>query len=210
MKKSFLFSLFLLCTIGSSLAQYSLHTNYQLNTKKLRKVKYNAFGVGVLPHEHLMAGGNHVLYKKHGFGLSWRVGIGNIINKPGTAAEYPFDTAVVKGWLTGNTKPFFNYSTCLNYVLPITKKWPVYFGAGVTRKGLYAESVETNPLGEKLDPVWHNVNRELGFKFTFTAGTFIPITNRIILNIAYDHLPQTVFIGLAISHPFNYEDIDLW
>ncbi len=210
MKKSFLSWLLVLCCIGSSLAQYSLHNNFNLNAQKLRKVKYNAFGAGVLPHEHLMVGGNHVTYKKQGFGLSWRVGVGNIINNPGTAADYPYDTAVAKGWLTGNTKTYFNYSACLNYVIPITKKWPVYFGAGITRRGLYAESIELNPLGERLGPVWHIVERELGFKFNFTAGTFIPITNRIVLNIAYDHLPQTVFVGIAISHPFNYEDIDLW
>jgi len=29
-----------------------------------------------------------------------------------------------------------------------------------------------------------------------------------VLNLAYDYLPGTVFVGIAISGPFNYEDID--
>jgi hypothetical protein len=55
-----------------------------------------------------------------------------------------------------------------------------------------------------LDPV------RLRFKPTFTAGVFLPLFSRIVLNVAYDTRPNLIFVGLAISDPFNYEDLDMW
>jgi len=193
-----------------SWAQHTVINKPYLSGNKLRSVQYNAFGLGVLPHEHLMAGGNHVSYKKYGFGLSWRVGIKNIISKPGKEADFSYDTALAKGWLTGKTQPYFSYSALLNFVYPITKKIPLYAGIGATRVGMYAESVEINPIGQKQDATWHLVPAEVKFKLNFTVGTYLPLSNRVALNIAYDYLPQTVFVGIAINSPYNYEDIDLW
>ncbi|MFN4083822.1 MAG: hypothetical protein ACK4K9_09340 [Bacteroidia bacterium] len=210
MKAFFVTYIMLFLSLLKSYAQYAAQKPFITKGSDLRSVQYNAFGMGVLPHQHLMAGGNHVSYKKYGFGISWRVGVQNIISKPGKAADFPYDTALAKGWLTGKKQQYFSYSACFNFVLPITKKIPFYAGIGATRTGMYAESIEVNPLGDKKDPTWHLVQNEVKFKLNITAGTYIPITNRIALNIAYDHLPQTMFIGIAIGHPLNYVDIDLW
>lgn len=175
-----------------------------------KPVKYNAFGMGVFPYKELMIGGNHISYKKIGFGLSWRISGRNLVENPGKASEVNYDTAAARGWFTGNVKNYYAYTGMFNFVIPVTKKWPVYAGIGATRFKSYKELQEVLPNQTLDEPTWLIDQKETWFKLNFTAGTFIPITNRIILNIAYDHLPQTVFVGIAISSVFNYEDIDMW
>jgi hypothetical protein len=173
---------------------------------KPKPVKYNAFGMGVLPHEELLAGGNHVSYRKIGFGLSWRVGIKNFQMNQVGFGSIPYDTAKSKGYLTGQSKSAYSFGANLNFVIPITKKIPLYIGAGVIRHRVAAEVQPpwTNP-GETV----YVINtKETVFKPNFTVGVFVPLFSRVVLNLAYDYLPGTVFVGIAISGPFNYEDID--
>jgi hypothetical protein len=54
------------------------------------------------------------------------------------------------------------------------------------------------------------LDRKLEFKLNFGFGIFVPVFKRVVLNVGYDHRPQSVFVGIAISGPFNYEDLDMW
>jgi hypothetical protein len=174
---------------------------------KPKPVKYNAFGMGVLPHEELLAGGNHVSYRKVGFGLSWRVGIKNLQMNQVGYGTIPYDTALAKGYLTGQSKSAYSFGANLNFVIPITKKIPFYIGAGVIRHRVAAE---VQPPWNSPGETFYVINTsETVFKPNFTAGIFVPLfDSRVVVNLAYDHLPRGVFLGIAISGPFNYEDID--
>jgi hypothetical protein len=92
--------------------------------------------------------------------------------------------------------------------MPITKKIPIYLGAGIIRHREALEIISFNTNGNSteyiLDP------SRLRFKPNFTAGVYVPLFSRIVLNVAYDSKPGLLFVGLAISDPFNYEDIDMW
>ena len=177
-------------------------------TEKGKPVKYNAFGMGVLPIDNLMAGGNHVSYRKFGFGLSWRVGINNILKNKEGASEISYDTAFNNGWLTGKTENYYSFGANLNFVIPITKKIPIYFGIGAVRQRQFSE-LQT-PFAAPGETDWQLNAHKTKFKFNFGAGTFIPIGGNVVLNLSYDYLPKTLFVGIAISGPFNYEDLDMW
>lgn len=177
-----------------------------LGQDKPKPVKYNAFGMGVLPHEELLVGGNHVSYRKIGFGLSWRVGIKNFQMNQDGFGDIPYDTAKAKGYLTGQSKSAYSFGANLNFVIPITKKIPLYIGAGVIRHRVAAE---VQPPWANPGETFYVINtNETVFKPNFTVGVFVPLFSRVVLNLAYDYLPGTVFAGIAISGPFNYEDID--
>lgn len=199
----------ILCLSSALWAQGNATRSFTLPAnEKGKAVKYNAFGMGVYPSEHLMIGGNHISYRKAGFGISWRMGIKNIQYMRAGLSSLDFDTVSQKGWLTGNTRTTYSYGANLNFVIPITKKIPFYVGAGVVREKVFAEiqPAYANP-GEtewQIDP--HRTQ----FKFNFSTGVFVPLFSNVVLNVAYDFLPQTIFVGVAISGPFNYEDIDMW
>lgn len=209
MKKPLVLFSLLLFSILTSFAQgNSFHPKMAMATSKGKPVKYNGFGIGAIPSEHLMFGGNHISYRKFGFGISWRAGIRNyMINKEGFG-DVNIDTAIANGWLTGNFKSSYSYSGCLNFVIPITKKIPLYLGAGAVRHRIISEV--SAPYFAPGQTEWLLNTEKTQFEFTFNAGVFIPVYNRFVLNIGYDHLPQTFFLGFTIQDPFNYEDIDMW
>lgn len=175
---------------------------------KGKPVKYSAIGAHAYPVGDNMIGVNHVTYRKIGIGISARLGINNYLMNRYGYSEISVDNARKSGWLTGKSKSAYGFSIGLNLAVPLTKKIPLYFGAGIIR---HREALEIaapffNP-GETefaLDP------ERLRFKPTFTAGIFVPLFSRIVLNVAYDTRPNLIFVGLAISDPFNYEDIDMW
>lgn len=208
MKKNSLLALFLVLTfLGYS--QSAVKANFLMpKSEKGKPVKYNAFGMGVYPIEHLMAGGNHISYRKIGFGLSWRFGIENFLyNKKGYSG-IDYDTASNNGWLTGKTKNYYSFGANFNVVFPITKKIPIYFGIGAVRQRQFAEM--QTPVAVPGETEWQQNRNETKFKLNFGVGTFIPLGGNVVLNLSYDHLPQTFFVGIAISGPFNYEDLDMW
>ena len=188
---------------GWSLSNFTLPKE-----NKGKPVKYNAFGMGVLPHERLMFGGNHISYKKFGFGISWRLGIENMIYTREGYSKIFYNTAANNGWLTGKTKNYYSFGGSFNTVIPVTKKIPMYFGLGVVRQRQFAE-LQT-PFTKPGETEWVMNTKETKFLLNFGAGVFIPIAGRLVLNLGYDHLPQTIFVGIAISGPFNYEDLDMW
>jgi hypothetical protein len=84
----------------------------------------------------------------------------------------------------------------------------LYFGAGIIR---HREALEiAAPFFVPGKTEFIGDPERLRFKPTFTAGIFVPLFSRIVLNVAYDTRPNLFFVGLAISDPFNYEDIDMW
>ncbi|OYU95244.1 MAG: hypothetical protein CFE21_13155 [Bacteroidetes bacterium B1(2017)] len=176
--------------------------------EKGKPVIYNAFGMGVLPYQNLMIGGNHISYRKIGFGVSWRMGIENFNNTRKGFSGVDYDTASNKGWFTRKSKNYYSFAGTFNVVVPITQKIPFYLGVGVVRQRNFRE-IQT-PFAQPGETEWVFNPYDTKFKFNFTAGVFIPIVNQVVLNIAYDHLPQTIFVGIAISGPFNYEDLDMW
>jgi len=194
------------------------------SANKGKAIKYNAFGlglipaefqlfgkvnlVGLVPSEHLMAGGNHVSYRKTGFGISWRVGVQNIqINRAGFG-DLNIDTARANSWLTGKSKTTYSFGANANFVFAITKKIPAYIGVGTIRKRQFYE-IQT-PFANPGNTEWQIDRNETKFVLNFGGGVFIPLASRVVLNLGYDYLPQMLFVGIAISGPFNYEDIDLW
>lgn len=175
---------------------------------KPKAIKYNAFGLGVYPGDEYMFGGNHTTYRKFGVGLSWRVGIKNIqMNRDGYGTV-TYENAKNENWLTGKEKSAYSFGGCLTFIVPITKKWPIYIGAGAIR---YRVASEVLPSFSNPGDEYYVINTEkTEFKPNFTAGTMIPLGQRVVINLGYDYLPGTVFVGLAISAWDNYEDIEEW
>ncbi|MBC7382416.1 MAG: hypothetical protein H7296_05395 [Bacteroidia bacterium] len=180
--------------------------------EKGKPVRYNSFGMGLMPLANKMAGGNHISYRKYGFGLSWRFGIRNYeVSKSifqDNELSLNYDTVQLQGWLTGSTNTTYSFSFTANFVFHLTKKIPLYIGAGVTRQRQYAEAQPPFFVPGKTE--WILNPNQIKFVPNFTAGIFIPLFSRIVLNIGYDYMPQTVFVGIAISGPYNYEDLDMW
>ncbi len=193
-------------------AQYSLKKDFNLQhilkENKGKPILYNSLGMGVLPHKELMIGGNHISFRKIGFGVSWRVGARSIIEtREKNFSSVLFENAAKNKWFTGEISRNYVYNACLNFVLPITKKIPVYIGAGVTR---IRQFDAIHPLGDPNKTEWIVNENETKFEMNLNVGVFVPLTSRIILNVGYDHLPQTLFVGICIASPYVWEDIDMW
>ncbi len=188
-------------------------TGKKFKAAKGKPVIYNAFGAGLDlgtagVWENKMVGGNHVSYRKVGFGLSWRFGINNYEKMKEGLSYILYENALRENWLTGKFFNTYSYSVTANFVFHITKKIPLYFGAGAIRQRQF---VEIQPFGNPAFPNEWTINpNEVKFVPNFTAGVFIPLFSRLVLNVAYDHVPQMVFVGFSISGPYNYQDIDMW
>jgi hypothetical protein len=181
---------------------------FKLATNKGKAVNYNALGMGILPSTELMVGGNHVNYRRHGFGISWRVGVQAILDlKKMNISNITLENAEKNNWLTGNSSTKYAYSINFNYVKSLTKKIPLYLGMGLTR---IRQFDEVNAYGNPDFKEWILNDKKTRFDLNFTAGVFIPVTSRLILNMGYDHNPQTLFLGISIADPYNWEDIDMW
>jgi len=205
----------LICAIffGSNQSKAQFSTTKKIltvpSTDKGKPVIYNSLGVAMLNKDEIFAGGNHIAYRKHGFGISWRANIeGMYTGFTERRSELDVKSAYQNNWETGRRKSFYLFNVNANYVYPITKKIPVYGGIGLARNVVLAEFQPIFSNNGKTE--WLEDINYQKFKLNFGFGVFIPIYNRLILNVGYDHRPQTVFVGLAISGPFNYEDLDMW
>jgi hypothetical protein len=160
-------------------------------------IDYTAFGMNVLPHEHLLFGGNHVFYKSIGMAISYRFGIRDFLapSQFGTPGDLQnFDSVRSNNLFTNNSNKTYAFVFVPSFVVALTHKMPLYFGVGIARERIYREYIEKG-TGEKF---WIEDKRDDKILPTFTIGTFIPIYRRLLLNVAYDHLPQSVFIGISI------------
>jgi hypothetical protein len=192
---------------AQSKAQFT-NKEFKLATDKGKAVNYNALGMGILPSTELMVGGNHVNYRRHGFGISWRVGVQAILDvKKLNISGISLENAEKNNWLTGSSTTNYAYSINFNYVKSLTKKIPLYVGMGLTR---IRQFDEVNAYGNPETKEWILNDKKTRFDLNFTAGVFVPVTSRFILNFGYDHNPQTLFLGISIASPYNWEDIDMW
>lgn len=187
MKKNKILLLFLLFAFSATAQKVKLKN----------MINYNAFGMNILPHEYLLFGGNHIFYKQIGMGISYRFGIKDFLapGQFGTPGDLQnFDSVSSNNLFTKNFNKTYSFIFVPTFVVALTHKIPLYFGVGITRQRIYREYIEKGN-GEKF---WIEDKRDDKFLPTFTVGTFIPIYRRLLLNVAYDHLPQSVFIGISI------------
>ncbi|MFZ4799525.1 MAG: hypothetical protein ACOYMA_18660 [Bacteroidia bacterium] len=197
MKKIIAFAIIFCCSI-------SLHAQ---KIKLKHTINYNAFGMGVLPHDQLMVGGNHVFYKSIGMALSYRFGIKDFLapgqfGTPGDVAN--FDSVNSNNLFTNKSNKTYAFAIVPSIAIAITHKIPLYIGMGITRERIYREYLE-KPTGQKF---WIEDKRFSKFLPTFTVGTFIPIYRRLLLNVAYDYLPQTFFVGISIRSWESWDEFN--
>ncbi len=184
----------------------------RIKINKGKQVKYNCFGAafdltGNVPWNNKMVGGNHVYYRRFGYGISWRLGIKNYEEAKDPIGEILYENAAAQNLFTGKFHNTYSYSANFTFVTHITKKIPFYIGLGLTRQ---KQKVEIFKPWNPAEKEWIINPDEVKFLPNFTAGFMIPLYRRLIFNMGYDHMPQCVFVGLTICGPYNFEDIDMW
>lgn len=202
MKKNVLSGLFILLTV-QAFAQYA---NSEDKTHMQKFIAYNCFGMGAIPADQLMIGGNHVFFKKVGFALSYRFGIRDFMEPiKGKSGDQPFlDSIRANNLFTGEQSISYAYFVAPSLVVTLTPKIPLYIGMGITKKKVYKE------YQEKFDPnkYWIEEKQDARLLPTFTIGTCIPIYGRLVLNLAYDNEPRTIFVGFTIRSWDSYDEIN--
>ncbi len=199
------------------MAQYAMNKglsesssfNSKKEEHKSKPIKYNSLGyqIPIDPNKDIVIGGSSLAYKRWGFCVTYRLGIKNFMMPDGESGSFTYDNVVNNNWqITGNTQRAVvgMMSGCLAFA--ITKKMPIYFGPGGT---FYREFFQyIDPTDNK--PKWNiNPNRP-GLEWNYTAGIFIPVFRRFLLNVEYNNNPQCIFVGIVITDRFCYEDIDEW
>lgn len=197
--KNILFILCLIITFSNVIAK-----------EKPKPIIYNAFGC-TIDNDQYMAGGNHIAFRKSGFALCWRMGIKNLTN-PNSLEDVNDEQLAqlrLNNRLTGNVLTTYSYSVMPGYGFAIFKKVPLVLAAGVVRQKQYLEYL---PMGGTTaqDYTWTTNREQVNFQFNASAQLFFPISNRIILNVGYDMLPQGIFCGITIGSVNNFIDIDEW
>jgi len=198
MKKNILFIGFIICC------------NFFANAQRIKlknTINYNSFGMNVVPSDLLLFGGNHLFYKSLGFGLSYRFGIKDFLapsqfGTPGNVED--FDSVIANNLFTNNANKTYAFSLVPTFVIALTHKIPLYIGVGIIRERIYREYLE-KATGNKF---WIEDKRNDKILPTFTLGAFIPIYRRLLLNIAYDHLPQSVFVGISIRSWDSWDEFN--
>lgn len=183
--------------------------NQTSNKIKTKPASYNSLGYNIpLGAKDIIVGGTSSVYKKFGTFISYNVGIQNFMMPTnGEKGEFSFDNVVKNGWtITGNTEQSVAFMFNGGMAVALTRRIPLYFGAGITR---YRE------FFEYLDPIdnitkWNVNDSRTRIEINYSAGIFLPLFSRLVLNVGYNHNPQCVFVGLAISGIYNYEDADDW
>lgn len=147
-------------------------------------------------------------YRKFGTFIGYNVGIQNFLMPTnGTKGEFKYDEVEKNGWvITGNTEQSTSFIFNGGLTVALARRIPLYFGAGVTKYREFFEYID--PTDNK--PKWNVNDNRTRLEVNYTAGIFLPLFSRLTLNLGYNHNPQTVFVGLSISSPNNFEDADDW
>jgi hypothetical protein len=208
----FLFSLKsnLNAQILASIERISTFSENQTSKKiKTKPASYNSLGYNIpLGAKDIIVGGTSSVYKKFGTFISYNMGIQNfMMPTQGEKGEFSFDNVVKNGWtITGNTEQSVAFMFNGGLAVALTRKIPLYFGAGITRYREFFEYLD--PIDNKTK--WNVNDSRTRIEINYSAGAFLPLFSRLVLNVGYNHNPQCVFVGLAISGIYNYEDADDW
>jgi hypothetical protein len=180
------------------------HENYKTKSASYSSLGYNH----ALNYKDIIIGGTSTVYKKFGTFINYKVGIQNfLLPTQGERGQFTYENASTNGSIiTGRTENSVAFSVGGGLTIAITKRMPLYFGAGAVRSRTFFEYVDITDN----KPKWNMDERSGKIELNYTAGIFIPLWGRLVLNLAYDHKPQCVFLGLAISSPTNFEDADEW
>lgn len=190
--------------------QLKVNSDWEESSEKPKPINYNTIGY-LMPFEmkDLVIGGTSAVYKRFGTFLSYKVGIRNWRMPDGEAGDFTYDN-VKRGnqlaTLTGRSQKATTFMLSGGLVFCIWKKMPIYVGAGGTRYRVFFEYLDQ--IDNKLK--WNVNPYETKFYLNYSAGFIIPLFGRVIMNVGYDHNPQSLFIGLGIRGKAVYDDIDEW
>lgn len=207
----YLISLAALMAWQSSFCQSLCSYNQQLGNKpKTKAASYSSLGYNIpLGDKDIIIGGTTTVYKKFGMFIGYNVGIQNfMMPTQGDRGQFTYDNVLKNGWTTtGRTEQSTAFMFNGGLTVALARRWPIYFGAGVTRKREFFEYLDPT---DNLNPKWNVNENRTRQEINYVAGTFIPLFGRLVLNVGYNHNPQTVFVGLCISGQTNFEDADEW
>jgi hypothetical protein len=184
-------------------------TLMQQTTARTKAASYTSLGYKIpLGDKDIIVGGNTMVYRKFGVFIGYNVGIQNfLMPTKGERGEFKYENVAKNGWtITGNTEQSTAFIFNGGLTVALARRLPLYFGAGVTRYREFFEYID--PTDNK--PKWNVNDGRTRMELNYTAGLFIPLFGRLVMNVGYNHNPQTVFVGLAISSPTNFEDADDW
>ncbi len=193
-------------TAAQSLCSYRPSSG---NKAKTKAASYSSLGYNIpLGDKDIIIGGTTAVYKKFGTFIGYNVGIQNfLMPTQGERGTFAYNHVVENGWtLTGRTEQSTAFMFNGGLTIAVTRKMPIYVGAGVTRYREFFEYVD--PTDSK--PKWNVNENRTRQEINYVAGTFIPLFSRLVLNVGYNHNPQCVFVGLSISGAYNFEDADEW
>lgn len=175
-----------------------------------KPVQYNSLGYNVIidpKNNDIIIGGTSVSYKRWGLALTYKLGVRNLMLPEGDRGEATYDNVVHNKWtITGNIQRASVFMAGGVIVIPITKRLPFYFGAGTNYSREFFEYVDPFEKSRK----WNVNPNHSDFEMNYSGGVIIPVIGRFLLNLQYDHNPQSVFVGIVIRNRFCYEDIDEW
>lgn len=175
---------------------------------KPKPISYTALGyLAPLHMNDIVIGGTSSVYKRFGSFLSYKAGIKNWMMPEGTKGDITYKNVKDNNWIiTSNTQKAVTFMLSGGLAFSIWKKMPIYIGVGATR---YRE------FFEYIDPFdgiakWNVNTDKTGFQLNYTGGFMVPLFSRVILNVGYDHNPQSIFIGIGVRSKEAYDDIDEW
>lgn len=177
---------------------------------KTKSAKYNSLGYNFnTGPKDIVVGGTSVSYRRFGSFVNYKVGIQNfMMPTQGERGTYTYNNVKENNWtMTGNTEQSVSFMVGIGLTVAITRRIPLYVGPSIIRTRQFFEYLDPND-GNKAK--WNVNETKTEFKPSFTAGVFVPLFNRVVLNLGYDHDPQFIFVGLCISGIYNFEDADEW
>ena len=189
--------------------QYSLKTRDDDGFYKPKAISYNSIGyLAPLSANELIIGGTSTVYKRFGSFLAYKWGLKNYSLPNGERGDIIQSNVISNGGVfTGRSQHAVTLMISTGISYAIWKKMPIYIGAGFTRYRYFAEYLDPRYA---MAPRWTRDDEKTGFQLNYTAGFFLPLFSRVLLNVGYDHNPQSVFIGLGIRAKDAYKDIDEW
>jgi hypothetical protein len=194
---------------GNILSQPADYKTAFHQSNEVKPINYNSLGALIPLHaDDIIIGGTSVVFKRLGTFLTYKVGVKNwMMPEHGELGNFTKKNVVSNGWtITGNRQEAVTLMLSGGLSFAIFKKAPFYVGAGFTRYRPFFEYID--PMANK--PKWNVDTEQVRFELNYSAGMFIPIVGRLLLNVGYDHNPQSVFVGLSLRGIYAYEDIDEW